>query len=403
MNETDKAMQAEDLILGDIRVLDVSEGVAGPFCTKLLAGLGAEVIKVEKPGTGDVSRQVGPFARDAPQAEQSATFLYLNTGKKSVTLDIGNQTGASLFQSLARECDILVESFPPGHMDHLGLGYRAIEPLNPGVIYTSITPFGQTGPYRDYKGSDLVAQAMGALMYTIGLPDREPLKVGGKASCYATGISAFSATMLALYMRDTEGHGQQVDVSAMETVTVSQIHTSISHQFGGNPGRKESTLVRARDGWVNPGLDRGIREDTWARVCELIGRPDLTDDPRFTTREARRKHQQVLLPIIEKWTASHSKEEIYHTFQGLQSVAGYVATVKDLFSAGQLSSRGFFQSIAHPYAGTAQYPGAPFTVQGTSWRHARAPLLGEHNVEIYCGRLGYTTEDLVRLRAVGVI
>ncbi|MBI3330373.1 MAG: CoA transferase, partial [Nitrospinae bacterium] len=236
-------MLESDLTLGDIRVLDLSEDVAGPFCTKLLAGLGAEVVKVEHPGFGDVSRRAGPFPNDAPHPEKSTSFLYLNTGKKSITLDITSQTGASILRCLALDCDILVESVPPGHMDQWNLGYSSLGRLNPRIIYTSITPFGQTGPYRDYKGSELVAQAMGALMQTIGLPDREPLKIGGNVALYTTGMSAFSAVMLALYVRDTEGYGQHIDVSAMETITVAQIHSSIHHQFGRTPTRRESPLV----------------------------------------------------------------------------------------------------------------------------------------------------------------
>ena len=396
-------MPENALILGDLRVLDLSEDIAGPFCTKLLAGLGADVLKVEPPGTGDVSRRAGPFVHAAPHAEQSAAFLYLNTGKKSITLDIRSQTGAGIVQRLAQECDILVESFNAGYLAQRGLGYAALERLNPGVIYTSITPFGQTGPYRDYQGSELVAQAMGALMHTIGLPDKEPLRVGGNTALYTTGMSAFSATMLALYVRDAEGHGQHVDVSAMETITVAQIHASIQHQFGRMPTRRASTLVRAQDGWVHAGLERGVREDTWARVCALMGRPELADDPKFNTREARREHQQELLALISAWTATRPKEEIYHTLQGLRTVAGYVATVADLGTSPQLLAREFWQCIDHPDAGMATYPGAPFTMHGASWHHARAPRLGEHNVEVYCDRLGYTREELVHLRGVGVI
>ena len=396
-------MPENDCILGDIRVLDLSEDVAGPFCTKLLAGLGAEVIKIEPPGTGDVSRRVGPFVHAAPHGEQSATYLYLNTGKKSITLDLQSQTGALILQRLAPACDILVESFPAGYLDQLGLGYAALERLNPGVIYTSVTPFGQTGPYRDYKGSELVAQAIGALMHTIGLPDKEPLRIGGNAAGYTTGMSAFSATMLALYVRDAAGHGQYVDVSAMETITVAQIHASIQHQFGRTPTRRVNTLAQAQDGWVHAGLERGVREDTWAHVCALMGRPELADDPKFNTREARREHQQELLTLINEWTVTRPKEEIYHTLQGLRTVAGYVATVADLCTSQQLLAREFFQCIDHPDAGTATYPGAPFTIQGTTWHAARAPRLGEHNVEVYCDRLGYTREDLAHLRGAGVI
>ncbi|PON11455.1 CoA transferase, partial [Candidatus Entotheonella serta] len=200
------------LPLSDIRVLDLSEEVAGPFCTKLLAGLGADVIKIEPPGTGDVSRRTGPFVTETPGAEQSALFLYPNTGKKGITLDIRQPSGTALFQHLVQNCDILVESAPPGDMDQLGLGYTELERLNPRLIYTSVTPFGQTGPYRDYQGSELVAQATGGMMHVVGLPDREPLKIGGHAAAYTTGMSAFSATMLALHVRDEQGYGQYVDV-----------------------------------------------------------------------------------------------------------------------------------------------------------------------------------------------
>ena len=402
-DEINRAMPTSDRILDDIRVLDLSQEVAGPFCTKLLAGLGAEVIKVEPPGSGDVSRRLGPFIGEAPDAEHSALFLYLNTRKKSITLDIHSPTGASIVQRLAQTCDILVESFAPGSLDHLGLGYAGLAPLHPGLIYTSVTPFGQTGPYRHYKGSELIVQAIGALMHTIGLPDREPLKVGGYAALYTTGISAFSATMLALHVRDATGDGQHVDISAMETMTVAQIHASIQHQFGRRPSRRASTLVRAQDGWLHPGLERGVRDDTWSRVCALIGRPELTADAKFSTPEARREHQAELIAILEAWATTRPKEEIYHTLQHLHSVAGYVATVADLRASQQLLAREFFQCIDHPDAGTATYPGAPFTIQGAAWHQARAPRLGEHNVEVYCDRLGYTREDLAHLRGAGVI
>jgi crotonobetainyl-CoA:carnitine CoA-transferase CaiB-like acyl-CoA transferase len=396
-------MPENDLILSDVRVLDLSAEVAGPFCTKLLAGLGAEVIKVESPGCGDVARRTGPFPGAEPHPEQSALFLYLNTGKKSVTLDIASQTGAAMLRRLAQECDILVESFRPGYLNSWGLSYDALEGLNPGLIYTSVTPFGQSGPYRDYRGSELIAQATGGLMQTIGLPDREPLKIGGHAALYTTGISAFSATMIALYARDVLGHGQHVDVAAMETMAVAQIHSSIHQQFGRTPSRRESPLVRARDGWVSPGLERGVRQDTWPRVCELIGRPDLKDDPLFNTPEARREHQQDLLAILGAWIATEPKEEVYHILQELRSVAGYVATVEDLFTSRQLTARQFFQAIEHPYTGEGRYPGTPFGIQGQTWRHTRAPLLGEHNGEIYGGRLGFSSEDLARLRGLGII
>jgi crotonobetainyl-CoA:carnitine CoA-transferase CaiB-like acyl-CoA transferase len=240
-------------------------------------------------------------------------------------------------------------------------------------------------------------------MHTIGLPDREPLRIGGQAASYTTGISAFTATLLALYVRDTVGYGQHVDVSAMETIAVAQIHASIAHQFGRTPTRRASTLAQAQDGWVHAGLERGVREDTWARVCTLMGRPELADDPKFHTREARREHQQELLTLINAWTATRPKEEIYHALQGLRTVAGYVATVADLGTSQQLLAREFLQCMDHPEAGMATYPGALFTMQGATWHQSRAPLLGEHNGEVYRDHLGYTSADLAHLRSAGVI
>jgi crotonobetainyl-CoA:carnitine CoA-transferase CaiB-like acyl-CoA transferase len=389
--------------LHDVCVLDLSEDIAGPFCSKLLAGLGAEVIKVERPGGGDPARRAAPAAGAPPHLDHSALFLYLNTGKKSVTLDLESQTGATILRRLAQECDLLLESFAPGHLERLGLGYTALEALNPRLIYTSVSAFGQSGPYHQLHGSELIAQAMGGLMQTIGLPDREPLKIGGYAASYTTGMSAFSAAMIALYVRDASDHGQHVDVSAMETMAVAQIHSSIQHQFGRTLRRRESPLVAAIDGWISPGLERGVRQDTWPRVCDMIGRPDLKDHPSFSTPEVRREHQQELLAILSSWTATQPKEQVYHLLQELRSVAGYVATVEDLLTSRQLVAREFFQAIDHPAAGQARYPGAPFRLQGVAWQHARAPLLGEHNSNIYGGRLGLSAAEIERLRGAGTI
>ena len=222
-------------VLSDIKVLDLSQGVSGPFCAKFLAGLGAEVIKVEPSVKGDSSRHSEPFLGMRDDVENSALFAYLNTSKMSVTLDLEIPEQALSVKQLAQETDILVESYAPGYLESLGLGYDALSNNNPGLIYVSVTPFGQTGPYRDYKGADLIAQAIGALMYTIGLPDREPLKVGGESVLYTIGISAFSAAMLVLHVRDAQGFGQHVDISAMEVMTVAQIHSSINDQFGHQP------------------------------------------------------------------------------------------------------------------------------------------------------------------------
>ncbi|HCL26774.1 MAG TPA: hypothetical protein DHW65_10585, partial [Dehalococcoidia bacterium] len=208
------------------------------------------------------------------------------------------------------------------------------------------------------------------------------------------GVSAFSATMLALYARDTQGFGQHVDISAMEVMTVSQIHSSIYAQFGRTPARRGSNLVRAKDGWVSPGLETGVQEGTWPKVCELLGKPELIDDPRFTTQESRRANQQELLDVIADWAGTMPKEEIYHTLQALRTITGYVATVEDLLQSQQFVYREFFQTVVDPEFGDVVHPGAPFRIDGNSWQLLPPPRLGEHNQEILSGRLGYSLDEL---------
>jgi CoA:oxalate CoA-transferase len=397
-------MENSRRVLNDIRVLDLSQGVPGPFCAKLLAGMGAEVIKIEPPGTGDFSRRAGPFLGDGDDAQpqNSALFLYLNTSKKGITLDLEQPAGQAIFRRLVQECDVLVEGYPPGFLDRSNLGYSALEELNAGLVHTSVTPFGQWGPYSDYEGSDLVAQAVGGLMCTIGLPDREPVKIGGETALYTTGMSAFSATMIALYVRDASGIGQHVDVSAMETIAVAQIHSSIHYQFGRTPVRRESNLVQAQDGWVSPGLETGAPDGTWPRVCELMGVPELAEDPRFSTSEARRENQADLREVVGSWAITKPKEEIYHTLQGLRTISGYVATVEELVNSGQLKFREFFQELECPPQLVATYPGHPFRIDDQPMPHSPAPRLGEHNHEIYCGRLGMDQVDLDEMSLQGV-
>lgn len=392
-------MQRADAILDDLMVLDLTQGIPGPYCAKLLAALGARVIKVE-PTQGDVARRMGPFHQDEPHSEKSAPFLYLNTSKESITLNLDTAGGAALLKRLVLRADILVESYPPGSMARWGLGYQDLAALKPDLIYASITDFGQTGPYKDYKSSEIVAEALGALLYTMGLPEREPLKIGGNAALMTAGISAFSAIMAALHQRDDTGEGQHVDVSLMETTVVSQIHASIHSQFGEDDfGRRANTLSRAKDGWVNI----GIQQNTWRPFCDLIGRPDLVDDPRFADMVARRDNAAAFNEIIEGWLLGQTKEEVYHMMQAIRSIAGYVADVSDLFRSEQYRTRDFLRPVEHPLTGPALYPGPPFQVGDQPWRQERAPLLGEHNEAVLHGELGLSQEELARMREQGIL
>lgn len=202
--------------LSVLRVLDLSEGVAGAFCTKLLAGFGADVIKVERPGRGDPLRRHGPFADDLPHSETGALHLYLNSGKKSITLDIAQRTGALIFRRLVEEAEVVVESFPPGHLADLGLGYESLARIKPRLVMTSVTPFGQDGPYAGYKATDLTAFAGGGQMAMTGEPEREPLKNGGYQAEYQAGLHAFAATAVAAFSADATEVGQHIDIAVME-------------------------------------------------------------------------------------------------------------------------------------------------------------------------------------------
>ncbi|MCI0788890.1 MAG: CoA transferase, partial [Chloroflexi bacterium] len=203
-------------LLNGIRVLDLGSGISGPWCAKILADYGAEVIKVESPGSGDAARRMGPFAGDDPDPEKSLTFLYLNTNKKGVTLDPSSASGRRLLDRLLAEADVLVENYPPARSKELGLDYASLAEVNPQVVVTSITPFGQTGPYRDYQATDIVTYALSGLMYHSGDSDQEPLRNVLDQSFYVAGISAAAATQVALFARLTSGEGQHVDVSAAE-------------------------------------------------------------------------------------------------------------------------------------------------------------------------------------------
>ena len=396
-------MANEDLVLGDITVLDLSQGTPGPYCTKLLAGLGARVIKVEPPA-GEAGRTLAPFQDDLPGPERSGAFLYLNTAKESITLNLATTSGQAMLEDLAARADVVVEDFAPGALAGRGLGYADLAAGNPRLIVASITPFGQDGPYRDYLIDEIVAEAVGGLMYGIGLPEREPLKMGGNPVLYNAGGAAFTAIMAAIQQRDETGAGQYIDVSIHEATAFTQIHASIQAAWQGqSPTRRPSSLLPAQDGWASVGLEMGVAADIWPRICALIGRPELVDDPRFSTTFARRDNRQALNEVVSAWVRSQPKEEVYHRLQGMRTIAGYVATVVDLYRSEQLKARGFFQEIDHPVAGTAMYPGFPFAVGDASPAQGRAPLLGEHNEAVYCAELGFSRQELVRLRERGII
>jgi len=221
-----------DAALSDLRIIDLSQGVAGPYCTKLLADYGAEVIKIEPPA-GDVSRRLGPFPGDLPDPEKSGLFLHLNTNKKSVTLDVSTTSGAVVLKKLLARADALVESYAPGRTEEWGIGYEQLKGDFPQLVYASITSFGQTGPYRDYRANSLVAMAMSSIMYNTGEPDREPLVTGTEPADYFAGLQAFVGVLAALAYRQSEGTGQHIDVSLVESMAAADEYNAAMYAYSG--------------------------------------------------------------------------------------------------------------------------------------------------------------------------
>jgi crotonobetainyl-CoA:carnitine CoA-transferase CaiB-like acyl-CoA transferase len=386
--------------------LDLSDSYAGPYCTKLLADFGADVVKVERPHSGDPSRHVGPFRDDLPNPEASGTFLYLNTNKRSITLNFETRSGRELLARLLSETDVVVESHAPGKLAEWGLAYDDLQRYNPRIVLTSITPFGQESPWRDWKAEDLNLTASSGLMSITGDPEREPLKIAGHQAYYNAGISAFGGTMMAVHAQEVLGIGQHVDVSIADTMTFMIDAPRVSaYSLGRDPrGRAGRTANRgslypAKDGHIifNTGPSRPFET-----LVEMTGDERFLDE-RFQSPEGRAQYADDIQALLTPWLLEHGKEEFYHFGQARGQLHGYVASPEDLLRSEQLLERGFFVEVDHPIAGTLTYPGAPYKLSQTPWRSGRAPLLGEHNEEVYCGRLGLSREELTLLRRTGVI
>ena len=401
------ALPVTSQALDDVRVLDLSEGIAGPFCTKLLAALGADVITVEPPGRGDRARSYPPFAGDEPHPELSGLFLYLNTGKRSVTLDLAQASGRTIARRLAAEwADIVIEDFAPGQLDAWGLGHEALEAARdasqPGAIVVSVTDYGQSGSYRDWQATDLTALALGGSLYIAGDEDREPLKIGGRPAQFFAGLSAFSGALLALHHRDATGEGQHVDVSMLEGIATAQEYPGAAWAYKREirvRGPGHAPMFEVGDGYI--GLM--FPQARWAAFCELIGRPEIEHDPRFEGTRQRRDNMAELSEIIAEWTEGKRKADLYHAVQAVQGPAGYVCTAPDLIESPQFVEREFFSEVDHPATGPLLYPGLPLRFGTERPPLRRAPLLGEHNAEVYGELLGCSAADLARMRGAGVI
>jgi len=394
--------------LSGIRVLDFTYHIAGPYCTKLLADFGAEVLKVEPPGGGDVSRRLGPFLNDEPNPEASGMFLYLNTNKQSVTLNLETEAGRTMARRLAAESDVIVENFAPGALASLGLGYDDLSALNPRVVMVSISPFGQDGPWRDWKADEVNLHAISGLMQITGDPEREPLKNGGHQALYNTGINAFTGALMAIFAQLARGVGQHVDVSAYESMSYMiepprVVQASTLGTFTNRVGNT-GTLYPAANGHVN--FIRGGSGNTYEVLAKVTGNDEFLSDTFKNLPllgAASPQVREALEGLLVPWLLEHPKEEFYHSGQAGGQNFGYVANPEDLVASPQLQARAFFVDVEHPVAGHLTYPGAPYRLSETPWHAGRAPLLGEHNRAVYVDRLGFTPAQMVELTRAGII
>ncbi|MBI4337419.1 MAG: CoA transferase [Chloroflexi bacterium] len=408
---------ADGNALNGIQVLDLTQSIAGPHCTSLLAGFGAQVVKVEPPW-GEPARRLGPFPKDQSHPERSGTFLYLNQNKLGVTLDLKAKRGAAIFKELVAGADAVVENFEPRVMPSLGLDYETLARINPRLVMTSISTFGQTGPYRDYHADELVAYSMGGLTYVIGLPDREPVKSGGNQAQFQAGLNAAIWTAAALYFQRLTGQGQHIDVSIMQTV-MNLVEFGIAHythtgkvfarngnrwrtmkDANGAPLGHPTEVYRCKDGFINLAVQA---PNQWEMLTLMLGRPELREDPRFDSWPKRGQHTRELDDIVGGWCRERTQEEIFKLCGEYRIPCGYTYTMTQLPQDPQFKERGYFQQVDHPEAGPLLYPGGPFRPSEFGWQMGRAPLLGEHNAQVYGEWLGYSKRKLSGLRRAGVI
>jgi benzylsuccinate CoA-transferase BbsE subunit len=418
----------QEAVLSGYSILDLTDD-KGHYCGKVLADLGADVIKIEPPG-GDPSRNIGPFYKDTPDPEKSLSWWAYNTSKRGITLNLESDQGRDIFRRLVKNADAVVESSPPGYMDGLGLGYMALSEINPDIVVTSITPFGQTGPYKDWKADDLVGWAMAGQAYVTGDDDRPPCQISFPHGYLVAGSHAASGTLAALYYRECSGEGQHVDVSMQEAVLWTTLMLvqfwdimKINLFRAGSRRSMGTALFRlafpCKDGHVGflvaggqlasitmPPLIKWMAEEGMLGAFEDKKDWEARDwiekvDAMALTQETVDAWENSLLAFF----ATKTKAEIYEKAREKSMIIYPVSTTKDLAENVQLKTRDFYVGVEHPELGeTITYMGSPYKMTVDSWSiRRRAPLIGEHNKEIYDGELGLSQADMRLLKEAGVI
>jgi CoA:oxalate CoA-transferase len=398
--------------LAGLKIVELGEMVSAPYAAKLMADMGAEVIKIERPGAGDRARSRGPFPGGVSHPEKSGLYLYLNTNKLGVTLDVSRPEGFELFERLAADADVLIHNLAPPDMARIGLGFERLRSRNPRLVMTSISPWGLNGPKRDWRAEDLTLWSASGICYVNGggheHPEMPPLKTFGQQAGFQGGVHAAVATMGAVFAQTRDGEGEHVEVSIYESLAGQM---ELFFEFWPYMGMVASRLgqkpiqplevMECRDGYI---FVCCVEEHQWRNFVELMDTPEWASEEIFSDRLKRAANWDALKVFLEDWIKQQSVLDLYKKAQARRIPFAPVSTIGDLLSSDHLKKRGFFVEITHPVAGAYKYPGAPLKYHRTPWEiRYPAPTLGQHNEQIFGMRLGLKPAHIEELRRSGVI
>lgn len=393
--------------LENIKVLDFTRVVGGPFCTLLMQNLGAEVIKVEIPGGGDTFRTFPPLT----EGLEGYGFLILNRGKKSITLNLEAKRGREIAKELVKKVDVIVENFRPGVMERLGLSYEELRKINPPLIYASISGFGHSGPRSSQASFDIVAQAMGGLMSVTGFPDTPPTRTGPSIGDYMGGLNATIAILTALFYREKTGEGQTIDISlqdgiwsitGMEYIGTYALYGNVPLRYGN--GHLRGTpygTYPTKDGYAVIAIGT---VGHWESFLKVIGRTDLIGVPKYATQSERHKYKDEVDTIVSEWTKERTAAEVLNELEKANLPCSPLPTFEEVLNDPHLLSRDMIIEVQQPISGNLRMPGSVFKLSKTPGNASSpAPFLGQHNYEVYSGILGYSEQEVRELENSGII
>jgi CoA:oxalate CoA-transferase len=397
--------------LSGYRVLDIADS-NGAYCTKLLADLGADVIKIERP-EGDPGRGIPPFAGDTPHPEKSLHFLHRNANKRGVTLRLDTVEGSNILRRLVKTADVLVDNSPPDYMEKLGLDYSVLSEINPGLIMASITEFGHSGPYKEYKGSNLVDFALSGIMITSGYPGKEPCLLPGSPAYDSASVHASVSIVAALYMRGTTGQGQYIDTSVHVTSRTGLYPWIIpNYSYALNPGGPPPTSENRMGAQIYPvypckdGFIRiiALTPRQWDALMRVLDNPDVLQTEEWRSFMYRIGNADDLYALMLEFTTKYTMRELFEAGRREGVPIAPILSIADFYNSPQTKAREYFVEVDHPVAGKADYPGPPYKWTETPATMRRpAPCIGEHNEEVYCQELGLSTDNLAALRGGGIV